>query len=218
MDQNLYQKLFTPQGLNQLLESDFSERRSSDPKALEAFIQVRHRDMMQAALDIARAEVILVKTQTDRYREREKDQYKKKEKERIYIHPTFQLRKDGYSWIATWRKGTFIKTKDGKYYPRHRHIATNKDGNVSLRMLRHGPKWSQDLAQDCEAEFVKLRLLNSYLVHIRESIYRSSRYWRQYFDTQPGCSGFDDRVPALTQSEANASFAKRYEIQTDESD
>lgn len=218
MDQNLYHQLLTPQGLNQLLESNFSERRSSDPKALEAFIQERHRDMMQAALDIARAEVILVKTQTDRYREREKEQYKKKEKERISIHPNFQLRKDGYSWIVSWRKGSFVKTKDGRYLARHHRIGTNADGNCPLRMLRHGPKWSQDLAQDCEAEFVKLRLLNSYLVNIRESIYRSSRYWRQYFDTQPGCSGFDDRTPALTQSEANASFDKRYKIQTDESD
>ena len=94
MDQDQYNNLFTPQELNHLLESDFSYRRSRDPKALEAFIQQRHRAMMEAALDIARAEIILVKTQTDRFRTLEQEQYKNRE--RSYVHPDLQLRPNGY--------------------------------------------------------------------------------------------------------------------------
>ena len=216
MDQDLYNNLFTPQELNHLLESDFSYRRSRDPKALEAFIQQRHRAMMEAALDIARAEIILVKTQTDRFRTLEQEQYKNRE--RSYVHPDLQLRPNGYSWVASWRKGGYIKTKDGRYVARHQRIPTNLDGNFPVQKLRCGPKWSQDLAQDCEAEYVKLRLLNTHLVRIRDAIYRSSRQWRQFFDTQPGCQGFENRACALTQKEVEETFAQRYELKKNEKD
>ena len=211
MEQKSNTTFYTPQTLNELLEADYYHRRSRDPKALEAFIQQRHRDMMEAALDIARATIILAKTQTDRFREREKDHYK--DNERSYVHPDFHIRPNGYTWLASWRKGTYVPTQDGHYRARHYRIETNLDGNYPLKKLRCGPQWARDLAQDCEAEFVKLRLLNAQLVKIRDGIYRSSRQWRQFFDTQPGCQGFENRPVALTQKEVEETFAQRYELE-----
>ena len=113
MDQKFYESLLTPSGLNAYFDADFSLRRSRDPKSLEAFIQQRHRDMMQAALDIARAQAAMAKTEVDRYREREKEALE--DKQQSFLHTDFVVRPNGYTWVASWRTGGYTRSKDYKY-------------------------------------------------------------------------------------------------------
>lgn len=210
MDEKLYEKLLTPEGINEVLNADFSYRRSRDPKSIEAFIQKRHRDMMEASLDIARAQIILAKTEVDRYLQREKEHLR--QNERSYLHPSFFVKANGYTWSATWRKGGYCTTSTGQYLARHTRIPTQANGNYAIKDLMKGPKWSQDMARTCEGELVKHRILNEYLMKVRDSIYRSSKQWRQYFDTQDGCREFAYRAPALTQEEVEEVFAQRFQL------
>ena len=214
MDQKFFETLLTPEGLNDYFNADFHYRRSRDPKSVEAFIQRRHRDMMQAAMDIARAQTVLAKTQVDRFREREKEALRKKEKS--YLHADFVIRPNGYTWVASWRTGGYVCSKEGTYIPVRYRIPTNGHGDYNMKEFNIGAEWAKSLAKDCEQELRKLRQLNKSLMRVREGIYRLSKEWRQYFDDVSGCSGYLYRAPALTQAEAEKDFMNRFGLQKHE--
>ena len=208
MDQKLLEKLMTPEGFNEILAMDFSKRRALDPKAIEAFIQIRLQDQMDASLDIARATMLLAKNQVDRFRVQEVAHRKSEEPSALYAD--LVIRPNGYSWVASWRTGGYICNRDGKYVPYRKRLTTKADDNYHRYDLHIGPAWAQELALDCEGDLAQLRTFTKLNTKVREALYRLSTAVENYFNTQTGCIGFEYRAKALKQADMEARFAKRY--------
>lgn len=209
MDEKIYKKLQSPDGINELLSEDYLTRLRIDPIALETFIQNRHKDAIDALADISRLTLLLARTQADRFRVREREHFKNKE--RSYLH-TDVILKNGFSWSANWRYGGYGINSKGKAFPSSKRLKVNADGNYSMTSFRNAQNWARSLAEDVETNYALLRAMSRTQRKIREAIYSSSEATKKYFDEQPEIYEFDDeeRASVINGTEAIKRFNERF--------
>ena len=214
MNSEIYKKLATPSGIQELMNSDFFDRRRIDPKVIESYCQDRLRDIIDQLGDLSRITILLAKTQAERYREREKERLKNKEhrtEEHSYLHTKICVRSNGYGWTANWTRGGYRQLKNGKFVASHRRIKVKANGNYSPSIFQYAPEWAKHLGMDVEANYVRLRAIAETHRKARESIYAISKETARYFDLQPGCVDLNkERASVLTATEAVDRFKQRH--------